>query len=166
MPTQLADPRTMTAEGADALLEEIAHASARITREEAKREAQINRAKSACEADTADDRALIRDLEQRLTTFILTHSDQFKRPRMRRTPFGKYGFRKATGKADIQDKAAVLAWADDNGYDDCFIIRKAVDKAGVLKRLRRGEEVPGAALSGGDLAEYKLDRAVLEDLVG
>jgi len=164
MPTQLADPRTMTAEDADAILEEIAHASVRIARAEARREAQINRAKTACEAETAEDRGHISTLEGRLTTFILTHPGDFTRPRMRRTPFGKYGYRKATGKAHIQDKAAVLQWAGENGYTDCIVDKPAVDKAGVLKRLRRGEDVPGAELRGGDLAEYRLDRAVMEEL--
>lgn len=160
MPT-LSDTRNVTIDDTDAMLEEMAHLRAHIVQAEARRERQINRAKSTCQEETADARARFELLEARLDRGILANEGSFREPRTRKTPFGRYGMRKASGRANVTDKKAVIAWAQANDRQDC--IKPTVDKAAVLRCLRRGENIPGAIFEEGQRTWYKIDPAVLKE---
>lgn len=162
MSTKLADTRAVSITDADNLLEAIAHAKIRIVRMEVHQEAAIARAKSRCAATTMEDRMLIAELEKQLTSFILGNRGTFKRPRQRKTPFGKFGLVACT-KVDLTDRAAVIQHALDNGYDDCIQTTHSPDKAGILARIDAGETVPGAEKRSGDVAKYSIDRTLLKE---
>ena len=135
----------------------------RILREEAKRESQVQRAKAACDQATADDHALIAELETRLTTFILSHQDLFQRPRKHRTTFGEFGLEKAT-RTHIGDADALMDHARNMGYTDLIRVKETPNKAAVTKRLKAGEKLPNCRIEEGDIAKYKIAKAILENI--
>jgi len=157
----LASTHELTMQQAETILQRIAEATTRTVREEAKREAQVERAKDACDRATAEDRASVAGLEQRLTTFVLGHPELFRRPRMHRTPFGRFGLSSST-RCVIEDAEALIAHAKEAGYPDLFEVREKPIKKAVSARLRQGETLPGARLDPGENAKYEIDRAVLE----
>jgi len=162
MTTRLADTRALTLADGEKLLEQIAHATLRIVREEAKQEAAIARAKSRCADNTAGDRAAVATHEKQLTALILAHPEWFRKPRKHRTPFGTFGLEKAT-RMQIDDAETLVAWALENGHDDCVRTSHRPDKAGIGQRLADGQDVPGVALLTGDIAKYQIDRTLLDE---
>jgi hypothetical protein len=160
---QLAVTHETTIEDTDRMMGEIAQLKVAILRAEAKREAQIQRAKSACVDETAEQRVQLEALEGRLAQFVLSHPDQFRKPRMRRTAHGKYGLT-SSSRTVISSPDKVVAWLEKNDHPDA-IKRKAepVSKA-VKKLMLAGNEIPGAEIVTGEIAKYDLDPALLKDL--
>jgi phage host-nuclease inhibitor protein Gam len=160
-PVKLADTRLMTLEGAKQCLEQIAHAECRIASKRARYEKTIAAAKSRCEAETADDTRHIQDREQLLTAFILGHAELFTKPRAVKTEFGSFGLR-TVSNVEVYDEEALLQLAADNGYGDVVETVRRLRKDAVRKRLEAGEDLPGARVSRGEEAFYKIDKSLLE----
>jgi hypothetical protein len=159
----LAVTHETTVEDADRVLGEIAAAKVAILREEAKREAQVQRALDACDQATADKRTQLLALEGRLAQFVLAHPDLFRKPRMRKTTHGRYGLQSST-RTVISSADKVVAWLEANGMEGA--IKRSAKPIGkvVTKKLKAGAEIPGAELVAGEIAKYELDPAVLEEL--
>jgi len=159
----LAVTHETTVEDADRVLGEIAGLKVEILRAEAKREAQVQRAKDACEKETGENRTQLLALEGRLAQFVLAHPDLFRKPRMRKTTHGRYGLQAST-RTVIASPDKVVAWLEENGLESAIKrSAKPIGKA-VTKKLKAGAEIPGAELVAGEIAKYELDPAVLEEL--
>ena len=160
-PARLTDARDTTFADADGLLQQLFDTRLAILRLEAAAEKQISELRDQLALNTAQDRQRLELAEARLSAFIHAHKDAFSKPRMRQTPWGKYGMRTST-RLEISDPAALLQWAKDNGYADLFKVEETLVKPAVTKRLQAGELVPGADLDTSETPEYKLDTAALE----
>ncbi len=158
---QLSTTYEMTISDAEATLGDIARLEVAILREEAKREAQVQRAKDACEAATAETRAKLAALRAKLDQFILGHRGEFRKPRMRSCVWGTYGLRSST-RTKISDKDAAIRWCGVNGHNDLVVVTEDLVVKGVAKLLRDGERVDGAELVEGEISAYKIDQAILE----
>lgn len=145
------------------LLGGIARAKVRIMRAEAKREAQVQRAKAACDEETEEDRAAVVQAEERITQYILAHRDQFKRPRMHACIWGQYGLR-SSDRTEIADADACIRWLRENGYGDLVKTTETPVAKGVAKLIREGQPVAGATVVPGELVKYELDATVLKSL--
>lgn len=162
MPTvKLADTRTMTIEGAKQCIEQIAHAECRIASKRARYEKAIAAAKSRFEEETAGDQEIIAARSSQLTQFILSHPDEFRKPRAVKTEFGSFGLR-SVSNVDIWNQEQLLQWALDNGYTDIVRTTHTLVKPAIRARLDADEIVPGASVAAGEEAFYKIDKALLE----
>lgn len=158
---QLSTTHEMTIADAEATLGEIARLEVAILREEAKREAQVQRAKDACEEATATARAELSALRAKLDQFILGHRAEFRKPRMRSCVWGTYGLRSST-RTRIGDKEAAIRWCRCNGHNDLIVVTEELVSKGITKLLRDGERVDGAELVEGEITGYRIDQAILE----
>lgn len=161
MPERLTDARDTTFGDADELLQRIFNARLAILRREAAAEKEISEIRERLRVDTADARMRLELSEAKLSAFIMANREEFTKPRMRSTPFGMYGLR-SSSRVSVDDEAAVLAWAKENGYCDVIRIEECVVKPAVTKRLRAGQDIPGCSIEAGEASEYKLDTAALE----
>jgi len=158
----LADTRVDTIDRAKTLHEEIAHAKCRIESKRARREAAIAREKSKFIEDTAVDVQLIADNAKALTAIIFGNPDKFKDPRAIKTDFGEFGMRKAGNKLEVTDEEAAIQFALDNGYDDLVETTRTLIKDAAKDRINDGEEIPGCSLPKGEVAYYKISKALIE----
>ena len=159
---RIADPSRLTQEQADQILRSIFDARLGILRAEAAAEKKIAAIRADLDAATSADRASLTEHEGKLASYVLAHQEQFQKPRMRKTSFGRYGLRSST-RTMIDDETALIAWADANGLADLVAtVRRPVLPA-VAKRLSDGVAIPGAHTETADAAEYKLDPAALAE---
>lgn len=158
----LTDTRTLTLADAKAILEQLAHCDCKIASEQTRTEKRIAALKSECELRTAADRHLRDALEAKLTAFILSHQDQFQKPRAVRTDFGEFGLRAVTDKLVVANDDDVIAWAREQGYTDLLQEITVLVRDAVKKRLKAGEVVPGCSLPQGERAYYKVAKSMLD----
>lgn len=163
MTKQLSDKRkyqSMTEAEADALFRELALVETRLLAKAAAVEKKIGDLKAKLAAETADDNATLEQLRERLTAYIESNPERFASPRQRKTDFGKYGLRTAS-KLVISDGEAVVAFSDREGLDLYDLVKTPV-KERITAAIRDGYDVPGAAILGGALATYNVDRKAVE----
>jgi len=161
MPERLTDARDTTMQEADALLQGIFDARLSILRSEAAAEKQISEIREQLRLNTADARMRLELREARLSAFIMAHRAEFAKPRMRSTPWGKYGLR-SSSRVTVADPDALIAWAKEQGHMDLVKVEAVVVKPAVAKRLAAGMDLPGCSVETGEASEYKLDTAALE----
>lgn len=53
------------------------------------------------------------------------------------------GFRSSTATV-VEDEAAAIRWAQENGHDECVSVKTSLVKSGLADLLKAGEEIPGA----------------------
>lgn len=160
--TRMTDTRDMTEKQADELLQRIFSLKLSILRAEAAAEAEIEAVRQRLENETYDSRSALRAAESNLDRYIHAHRERFEKPKMRPTPWGKYGLRKST-RLRISSVSSLIETAREHGYTDCIEETVKIIKKAVSKRLRDGEKLPGAYLEVGQTAEYKLDAAAIEE---
>lgn len=161
MPERLTDARDTTCADADDLLHGIFDARLEILRREAAAEKQISEIREQLALDTTKARQYVELAEAKLSAFVHAHRDDFQKPRMRTTPWGKYGLRTST-RLIIEDAEALIEYAKDNGYPDLIKVSESIVKDAVTRRIAAGHVVPGASIERGEASEYKLDTAALE----
>ena len=161
IPTRMTDTRDMTPEQADVALQMIFLARLYILRMEAEAEKDIDLTRQSLALATAETRTTLAVKEAQLNAYILRHPDEFARPRMRKTPWGTYGLRSST-RTVIENEAALIEWAKENGHMDLVQTVEKIAQKAVAKRIKSGQEIPGARSETGETAEYKLDTAALE----
>ncbi len=165
-PTRLADSRDVpqNMQEAERLMGEIRRATCErdiiIARTE-KRVAALTR--EAGEKCAPIDRE-IEEAERRLGAYIQRNPQQFQKPRAHRTQDGEFGLRNAA-RLEIIDQKSVVECILDYGYDDCIKIRRTLVKPAIIKRIRAGETIPGAALDEGELAFCKVNKVLLQEAV-
>ena len=162
MPKRIADTRSMTMADAESAFADLAQAALRIERRNAMAEVRIAKIKAALGEENALDAALVGEAENVLTQYVLSHPDQFQKPRQRATEFGKFGLRTAT-RLDVADEDAALEALLDLGYDDCIQVIRKLDKPSITKRIQGGEGIPGCDVRTGDLLTYTVDRALRDE---
>ena len=163
MAKQLSDNRkyqAMTEADADALFRELAMLETRLLAKAAAVEKKIGDLKAKLAEETAEDNALLEQLRKNLTAYIGANPERFASPRQRKTEFGKYGLRTAS-KLVISDGEAVVAFSDKEGLDLYDLVKTPV-KERITAAIRDGYDVPGAAILGGELATYNVDRKAVE----
>ncbi len=160
-PVKLADTRTQTLESARQCIEQIAHAECRIASKCARYEKAIAAAKSRFEEETAGEQDLIAVRSAQLTQFILSHPEQFAKPRAIKTEFGSFGLRNVSN-VEITDHEALTQFARDNGYTDLVKVTETLIKPAIRARLEAGELIIGASIASGEEAFYKINKALLE----
>lgn len=161
---QLSDTRRAprTLEEADLLLRDIALATCRINKSAAEAEAAIADIKARHTAAVARDKAAVAVMEAQLTAFIDIHRDLFTKPKSRKTEFGSYGLRTAT-KLEVADPGKVYRYAIKNGEPDLCVVSYKVSNRAATALIKGGAKIPGATLSTGEIAGYKLNLDVAEN---
>lgn len=161
MPVKLADTREMTLDYAVEIHRRLAQVEIELAVKEAHTERRIAKIKAEHQKAVAGLEAERQSLIQELTAYILMHPEQFEKPRAIRTDFGRFGRRKVSNVAII-DQDRVVQWALDNGYTDAVKTVHRIVKPALAKRIRAGESVPGAALREGEEAFYAVDKSLID----
>ena len=159
---QLADDRSpVSVEQADAMLRDLALASARIAKRAAATDDAITKIKAKYDAEAADDKAAVAALEARLTAYIEANRDRFAKAKTRKTIFGSYGLRAAT-RVEVTDALAAYRFGADNNIDDLCSVSYKVSSRAVARERKAGREVPGCRVVSGEIAGYKLNLDMAE----
>ena len=161
MPTKLADTRELTLDDARKLHEKIANLEIELAVQQAHAERRIAKLKAEYQQTVAPTLAERDRLAQDLANYILFHPEEFTRPRAIRTELGRFG-RRAVSNVKLLDTDEVISWAQSYGYDDALKITYRPVKPAIAKRIRAGEDVPGAEMIEGEEAFYIVDRALLD----
>ena len=166
MTQRIADPRTTikTLEDADELMRQISALDCQIAVENARTEKRITAIKAKLEEKTAPLEANKTALEAQLSAYIITHKDQFKRPKKRKTPSGEYGLRHVTDLI-IDDPDALTEHLLEAGYDDCLKTTHSPHKAGIKARLENNEQIPHAAIRTGDTVVCIPSKALVKQAI-
>jgi len=141
--------RHITREQAEAAVGAHLRCELRIIARSARLDARIAELKAKLADDIAADQAESARARATAEAYILANKDELLSGRRHTvaTTMGTYGLRKNT-ETVIEDAEAVLDYARDNGYPDLYKEgRTTVVKKAVAKRLKDGEEVPGARIS-------------------
>jgi len=160
--TVISDTRAMTLDDAKALFAEYAQHEKTVERAKAMSEARIVAEKARTEEARLPHEQRMAVIEEILTTFIRANAEKyFTKPRKVATDFGRFGL-EFCAKVELTDNAAIVQHAKDNGHDELFRVKETALRGAVLKRLRRGEHVPGAKLLEGDVVVLTVDKAYKE----
>jgi len=162
-PIKLADTRTLTLESAKDTLQKLAAISCKVESLKARRNLMINRIKAETVQRIKDLQAEVPEMRAQLTAFILSHQDQFKKPRAIETDFGKFGMRKCGDKLEIEDEDAAIEFALANGYEDMVVTTHKLQAEAIKKRIKDGEDIPGCSMPGGETAFYTISKALLDE---
>lgn len=160
---RLADTRKMTIDDAKILFEDLARATIRNWRRQAVADDRIAAIKSKLAADSADDTAQIAAAACELRNFILANRDQFQKPRKVKTQFGTFGL-EIEKELEIADEDVLMQILLEHGYDDCWKTTRSLLKKPIADRIAAGETFPGCRILEGDVAKYKVDRALLDEV--
>jgi len=160
--TRLSDKRNaMTLDEAKTLFNSIAMADIKIARTKAQAEARIAKIKTDTEIKVAE---VDPDLEAKceaLGQFIDANPQHFEKPRNIRTSMGSFGIQKAN-KVKITDKDACRDFVVDQKMTNCFEPTYKIVKKGIAAALEAGSKIPGAKLLKGEVAHYKVSKALLD----
>ena len=100
-----------------------------------------------------------------LTEYITANRGQFKKPRKVKCDGGSFGLQEAKGIV-ITDESELMEHLLENGYDDCYEIKRTPIKKALEERLKAKCSLPGVTLAKGDTvvlkAVFKQDDASLE----
>lgn len=158
MPTRtISDTRDMTLEQADEAMRYLAQAAHRIAKRQAKAEAEADKVRERCEADTASDRAIVATYEAKLSAYVLSHPEEFRKPKMRKTIWGSFGLRAANWRLKIDKGAepAIIDWLEEHGHDGAIQTVRSLIKATVKALLDQGEPVPRCRIEEGNRVNIK-----------
>jgi len=166
MPVIMTDNRAaaaMTIQEADELFARIATDEIELARIAAQYEKRIAAIKADAEAVLGPVKARIAERAAKLAAYIEAHKDdRFVKPRNRKTSFGTYGLR-AVSNVEVTDLQLLLADLTARGLTDCFEVNTRIAKAAVGKQLEAGVELSGAEIRSGVRAEYKVDKALIDE---
>lgn len=166
MPVILHDTRNasaMSVAEADKLFARIATDEIELARVALQFEKRIAAIKADADAVLGPIKARIGDNAKVLAAYITAHKDdRFVKPRNRKTSFGTYGIR-AVSNLEITDMEALMADLKSKGLKECYEVYEKVIKGQVSKRLDDGVQLEGAEVRTGIRAEYKVDKALIED---
>lgn len=165
MPKQLSDTREakiQTLDEAIELFNALAKTEIHVAKIKAQSEAKIATIKAQNEERIAFIGSSIPAMRADLAKFIEHHPECFKKPRNVRTSFGYFGLQKAN-KVKITDKEACTGFVVDQGMTNCFETTYKIVKKGIQAALEAGTMVAGAKLLKGDIAHYKVDKALLDE---
>ncbi|MEA4862700.1 MAG: host-nuclease inhibitor Gam family protein [Victivallaceae bacterium] len=161
-PVHLADSRKqLTIEEADALFRELALREVQAKRKAAALDKKIAELKDNYDRETEQLRTELDMYKAKLAAYIVACPERFRKPRSRKTIFGTYGLKHAS-KLVISDRQAVIDFARQGGHDFCETKIKLKAKQ-ICEAIGGGLEVPGARISEGDIASYKVDTAALDE---
>ena len=165
MPTkQLSDTRDniQTMDEARAVFNQLAQLEILNEKILAQAESQVAKIKDKAEARILIECAELPELKAKLARFIETHKNEFKKPRNVKTSFGQFGLQKAS-KVEITNKKNCLEYLDAAEMTDCLKISTKIDRAGLKAALEAGTFVDGAELKKGDIAHYRVSKALLDE---
>jgi len=161
---RLADTRKLTLDDARGLFEDLARAQVRIWRRTAAAEDRLAAIKSRLDQDNQEDAATVAAAAGTLREFILANKDLFLKPRKVKTPFGTFGL-ETERELEITDEDALLQALLERGYDDCLKTTHSIMKKPVTVRIQEdGEQFPGCRVLEGDVAKYKVDRSLADEV--
>ena len=140
--------RKLTQETAMKMADDVARAQLRMIAETARMDARIAEMKARLADKTADDAAVVAELEPQVIAYLLAHKHELceQRRKTLESAIAKCGFRKCSDVV-LEDPRTVLQYAMDAGYTD--LVRQPepkISKPAVRKRLRAGEDIPGARI--------------------
>ena len=158
--------QAMTVEEADALFLDLARHKAAVEREAAKYKQRLAELEAAHRAKIVLDVAAVEVMERELGAYIRANPARFLKPRKHQVgQIGSYGITTDPAVVKIEDKAAFVAFALEQGYDDLYQVERTVCKDAVLRRIRAGEEIPGArVIEAGDVAKLSFRKGYAEAL--
>lgn len=168
MPKRLSDTREakiQTMDEAKEIFNSIATIEIRIAKAKAQLESRIATLKAEHEEKLKSVNPILDEQRNQLGLFIEHHPELFRKPRNVRTSFGSFGIQKAN-KVKIIDKAACTDFVVDQGMNNCFETTYKLLKSGIKAALEAGTRVTGAKLLKGDIAHYKVDKALLDEAKG
>jgi len=126
----------------------------------ARAEKRIAAISEKAQADIAEVDTRIAPFADQLNTFILTHKDQFEKPRAVKTPDGRFGLR-SVSNVDVFNEDRALDCICAKGYDDCIERRVSFKKSEIAKILRDGKKIDGCRLEEGELAFFIVDKTLV-----
>ena len=158
--------QTMTEAEADDLYLRIARLKAGLDKVTAAHKAKIADLELAHKNRIAADVAEKAALEAELAAYILANPGRFQKPRKRPVGLiGTYGITTDPAYVEVLDKEALVDYALEQGYDDLYQVERTVCKDAVLRRIRAGEEIPGArVVEAGDVAKLSFRKGYAEAL--
>lgn len=156
------DSRHMTQREADNLMRDIAELEIEVVRITAKFERMITDLKSEAEARTTDLADRIAAKSEELRGYIKNNPQEFKRPKSRQTPYGKYG-RRNVANIKIDEPADVIKFSDEHKDLQLYHMVAKIDKSAVKAALRDGLDVSGARLITGEESYYNVEKKLLEN---
>ncbi len=160
MTKRLSDTREMSREKADQLLQEISDLEIQAVKKAASSDARINKIKAEAKQEQELISAGITVRAEQLKTYILAHPDEFKKPRSRQTPFGRYGMRETSG-LEIDNEAEVLEFLKENRMNTMFKIEETVLKTPLRAAVKKGIKIPGVRIDIGETTFYQVDKVLL-----
>jgi phage host-nuclease inhibitor protein Gam len=158
---KLADTRSTTLDDAKNLMGEIRRLTCRRETIVAKYEERIAELTRKAAEDTAEIMADLETSSERLKDFILTHQALFTSPRSVKTDDGQFGLETST-RVKLSDGDTALDHILENGYDDCVKITRTLIKPAIAKRMKRGEQIPGAVLDEGEIAFCRVNKTLID----
>jgi len=160
---RLADLRsTLTSMAdADAAMQEITKLECQLAKAKAQAQAKINTVKSHLTESTRQPLADLNAHRAELTKFIVSHPDQFTKPRKRKTFWGSFGLRTVTS-LHVDDEDRLIPWLRENGFGSCLHVTTKLDKEALTAELNAGTDIPGATLNRGDTAVCRPDNALIK----
>lgn len=161
MVKRMSDTRKMSQEKADQLLEEIAGLEIELIRELVPLEAEINRLKSEAAAVKDKFGGAIKLKADELKTYVLANPDKFKKPKSRKTPFGKYGMRDLSN-LEIDNEMKLLEFLMENRMTDYFKTEHKVMKTPLRAAIKKGLDIPGVRIEDGESSFYQVDKTLLK----
>lgn len=99
--------------------------------------------------------------ERAIAVIIMAHKEWFEKPRAQKTTVAEFGLRKSPDSVKITDSEKVIAYSDENGHE-LYADQPVISIAAVLRLLKEGVDIPGAALQGGEKAFIKVRMDCLE----
>lgn len=162
-PVRLADTRKDdTLQDADQVLARIRELTCQKEVIVAKAEKKISDVTQAAVAKVEPIEEELAKLTERLTAFILTHKELFKKPRKRKTADGTYGLRHVSN-LEITDQDAVLQHVLRRGLHDCLNIKRTLVKGELRKAIEEDLEIiQGCKVVTGQVASYDVNKALIE----
>ena len=150
----------MTAEAADALLQEIVNLTVEDVKLAATHEKKLNAIKAEFKEKSGEINIIIDEKAKELEEYIKVHPERFIKPRARKTVFGSYGYRKVSG-VKILDKNAVIAAARAQALD---ILKETISikKKNVEKAINEGHDIPGAQILSGERIFYAAKKELID----
>jgi len=160
---KLADTRTADSlDEAKRLMAEVRRLTCAREVVVARAEKRIQQTTAAATKETEQIDSELGNVSEQLATFILANRALFAKPRAVKTSDGSFGLRTAT-QVEITNKNAALDYILDCGYDDCIRISRSLVKHKIAARIQNGENIKGCELRCGDIAYYKVAKALIEE---
>jgi len=161
-PVRLADTRTTPS------IEDAERIMSQIRKLTCEREIIIARAEKKIALITSQAETQTRHLDNQLDAageqmkdFILANRSMFRNPRRHKTPDGDFGMRTAS-KLNVDDADQALNHVLESGYFDCMKVTRKLVKARLRARIEDGEDIPGCHISRGEVADYTVNKALVE----